>query len=178
MSNLPYEARPLSRLALRQMAAGTRDILGLSEKPMIQMDELLDFALLRAMPDFVYAVEPRILMGDNHGLADPDDSVIVLRADVFEGAVRGKGRDRFTVSHELGHLILHQRENLVLRRGFGSPSRACHPEWQANTFAAEFLVDARQAKGCKSPGDIVRRFGVSHKTAEIQLDFLGKTGWL
>lgn len=178
MSNLPYEARPLSRLALRQMAAGTRDILGLSNEPKVDIEELLDFALLRAMPDFVYGIQPRGQMGENHGLADPDANVIMLREDVFAGAVKGHARDRFTVTHELGHLILHQKANLVLRRGFGAPKKPSHPEWQANTFAAEFLVDARQARGCRSAGDIVRRFGVSQKTAEIQLSFLADAGWL
>lgn len=178
MSNLPYEAKPLSRRAVRKLAAGTRDVLGFSRTPSIPMDELLDFALPRVMDDFVYAIEPRHRMGENHGLAHPDENLIEIREDVFAGAIQGRARDRFTISHELGHLILHQKANLVLRRGYGAPQKPRHPEWQANTFAAEFLVDHRQARGCRSPGDIVRRFGVSQKTAEIQFGFLGEDGWL
>lgn len=172
MSNLPYEARPMGRVALRKIACGTRDILGFSGEPMVEMEKLLDFALPRVIEDFIYSVETRRTMGENHGLAHPDEGVIMIREDVFEGAVKGRARDRFTISHELGHLVLHQKANLVLRRGYGAPQKPKHPEWQANTFAAEFLVDARQARGCRSPGDIVRRFGVSQKTAEIQYGFL------
>lgn len=162
----------MSRLAVRKMAAATRDLLGFGATPYIPIETLLDHALPTVLEDFLYTVEYRSEMGENHGLAQPDDALIRLREDVFVGAVSGKARDRFTVCHELGHLILHQRANLVLRRGYGAPQKPRHPEWQANTFAAEFLVDFRQSQGCKDEGDIVRRFGVSQKTASIQMSFI------
>jgi Zn-dependent peptidase ImmA (M78 family) len=38
----------------------------------------------------------------------PQDSLIILREDVYEGAHAGNGRDRMTVAHEIGHLLMHK----------------------------------------------------------------------
>lgn len=142
------------------------------------MDVLLELALPKALPTFLFDVREMSRMGTNHGLADPDENIIILREDVYEGLARGRGRDRLTAAHELGHLVLHEKKNLVLRRAVGDPPTYCDPEWQANCFAGEFLVDHRLAKGCSSPEDVMRRFGVSRDAALVQFRALVKGGCL
>ncbi len=61
-------------------------------------------------------------------------------------------RQRFTIAHELGHLLLHAHEDLHVDEGIwlrnGRSSRAeDEPEIEANQFAAELLM----------PADLVRR---------------------
>jgi len=75
-----------------------------------------------------------------------------LRADVWEGAQAGNARFRFTVAHEIGHVVLH-RSDLIHHRGCAFrdiltateklPPEVpifCSPEWQANAWAGAFLM--------------------------------------
>ncbi|MBW5284569.1 ImmA/IrrE family metallo-endopeptidase [Burkholderia gladioli] len=96
------------------------------------------------------------------------DNKIVLRTDVYVGACSGNGRDRFTAAHELGHFLLHKGEGMAFPRESTGAKVYCDSEWQANTFAREFLADLRHACSFASPNDLAVHFGVSIKVAEIQ----------
>jgi Zn-dependent peptidase ImmA (M78 family) len=158
------------------LAATVKDTLGYGGRAAIPTTRLIEFDLPRALPSFVYDVQTMSQMGSNEGLASPDRDFIAFREDVWEGALRGRGRDRFTVAHEVGHLILHQKENIVLRRATSRPAMLCRPEWQANTFAAEFLMDYRQIDPNDTEVELARRFGVSIGAASRRLRTLTMTG--
>jgi len=83
-------------------------------------------------------------------------------------------RDRFTVAHELGHYFLHsqqgQRPIIAWRHG------STRIEWEANWFAAEFLMPAvdfadRQARGW-SESKLAAWFGVSPEAARVRMKVL------
>ena len=94
-------------------------------------------------------------------------------------------RDKFTIAHELGHLILHYP--LVARENPGVPMCATRwvdesnadlvrAEWEANWFAAAFLMPsdefiARYQSGGLSPAAL--RFKVSVPAAKIRAKSLG-----
>ncbi len=177
MSNLAARAAPRSLTQIRQIACTLRAELGLRPDEPVPVAALLEFALPKMLPNYVLEVKSKAEMGDDHGLAQPDLDYIALREDVYLGLVRGDGRDRFTGVHELGHLILHQRENLRFARpgaipgpSGGGGSKLTHPEWQANTFAAEFLMDHRACGGAtEDPVVLCSRFGVSISAARKRL---------
>lgn len=92
-------------------------------------------------------------------------------------------RDRFTIAHEIGHYVLHylwRRQNgqtvpdkMVAAR-YGSD----RSEWEANWFAAAFLMPAgsfseyhREVQG--NLHKISEKFGVSLKAAEVRAEALG-----
>lgn len=65
-----------------------------------------------------------------------------------------KTRQRFTIAHELGHLLLHSDEELYLDRDFRIALRNEHSsestdinEIQANSFAAELLMPFAMLRG-------------------------------
>ncbi|WP_431193039.1 ImmA/IrrE family metallo-endopeptidase [Vibrio vulnificus] len=65
------------------------------------------------------------------------------------------------------HVLLHRNTNPAFAR---AQTQSNHhytedAEWQANTFASEFLVDSRQLHGINSPRDIEQRFGISFESA-------------
>ncbi len=139
MSQIGYQARPLSRRDIRALATRVRAASGYAERPYIDVEEMLDFILPKLMPEFGYGVLPSRETGNNHGLADPDRAFIWLRDDVYDRACQGKGRDRLTIVHEVGHVLLHTSD-IVLRRGDDQPEPFRDPEWQANCFAGELLM--------------------------------------
>ena len=101
-------------------------------------------------------------------------------------------RQRFTIAHELGHLLLHPREeihvdaNFVLAfRNQKSSTASDVREIEANQFAAELLVplaflehDLRQMKiDLESSEDIAGladRYGVSKQAMTIRLSTLAR----
>jgi antitoxin HicB len=117
-----------------------------------------------------------------------------LRADVWEGAQAGNARFRFTVAHEIGHVVLH-RSDLIQHRGCAFrdiltaterlPPEVpifCSPEWQANAWAGAFLMPLAgvrsylgrlRKEGLEfSPTLFALHFQVSSQAASIRLEKL------
>ena len=93
-------------------------------------------------------------------------------------------RQRFTLAHELGHYFLHRNicknfdDNYVFTR---ADEKSDPIEWEANRFAAEFLMPEdifRQmvVKGVTSVDDIADQFGVSTMAVRIRAKTLGMQG--
>ena len=100
-------------------------------------------------------------------------------------------RQRFTIAHELGHLLLHERSQVHVDREFRVRLRSGvsregtdRDEMEANRFAAELLMpigflradleeweldlaDDRQLRA------LARRYGVSTQSLAIRLNNLG-----
>jgi len=79
---------------------------------------------------------------------DRDEGSIKVRSasdfTIYLSPFTGPLRDRFTVAHELGHYFLHslagRKPIQVIRRGSSAV------EWEANWFAAAFLMPAQDFK--------------------------------
>ena len=104
-------------------------------------------------------------MEDTYGTTNTSNNIMRIREDVYNGAVDGIPRDRFTLCHELGHYLLHQPEYVSYARG--DIPTYCQPEWQANTFAAELMAPYYLVKNM-SISEISSKCGMSKKAAQIQ----------
>lgn len=114
-------------------------------------------------------------MGENHGLTLLDDKEMWLREDVYDGACSGKGRDRMTAAHELGHVLLHGR--VTLARRLSQRVLPCEdPEWQAKCFAGELLISVRHISSCRTIREASKLFGVSEDAARYQCSVFAKEG--
>lgn len=170
MSNIAAEAKPLSRDQIRDFSERTRIALGVNTDVYVDVEGLIDLVLPRMIPDFHYDVREAREMGEKHGEADPAQMRISLRKDVYEGMVQGKGRDRFTVLHEIGHLLLHQPDRIILNRMAGQEKLKAFrdPEWQADCFAGEFLAYYGFIGQFESPAQMSDAMGISLKAARYQ----------
>src|SRR5262245_15225898 len=102
--NRGYRVPPLSRAALRDTAKQFREALGLEADAWFPIVEVYEWGLPEAWEDFHFeVVEPHAMK--EHALAFPGDARVVVREDIYDRACAGEGRDRFTLAHELGHLI-------------------------------------------------------------------------
>lgn len=171
-----YEASPLSRADIRSFANVIRKAMGLTDERYFPIREFLELVMPKIDEEFVLEVLPKHEMGSNHGLAYPEDKVIKLREDVYDGAVDGKPRDRLTMAHEVGHYFLHTKERVSFARSIG-PSEALpayrDPEWQANAFAGELLAPPHIIKGM-SVFEVMKFCGVSQDAARKQLKSMSK----
>ena len=100
-------------------------------------------------------------------------------------------RQRFTIAHELGHLLLHDVDELHVDRGFMVRLRSDisslgldENEMEANRFAAELLMPTRFLKRDLEGAELnftddatlrllARRYGVSAQALAIRLSGLG-----
>lgn len=115
--------------------------------------------------NFDYEIVPKSEMQDTYGTTNTASNVMRIRQDVYDRAVDGSPRDRFTLCHELGHYLLHQPEYISYARG--SIPTYCQPEWQANTFAAELMAPYHLVKNM-TVEEIARNCGMSKTAANIQ----------
>ena len=118
--------------------------------------------------DISFEIIEKKEMLDKYAEYNPIDKTIKLREDVYERAINGIGRDRFTVSHEIGHIFLHS-DNIAMARSDEKIPVYCDPEWQANTFAREFLCPLNGISDNDDIDTISEKYGVSKEVASIQL---------
>ncbi|CDX27319.1 conserved hypothetical protein [Mesorhizobium plurifarium] len=118
----------------------------------------------------------------------PESIVVRSLGDftIFVPSITSAVRDRFTIAHELGHYYLHYP--LTQGSNPGAPMRATRwvdpndqvqqrAEWEANWFAAAFLMPTGQFKATfASKGGnleaVAAFFGVSPKAAQIRASTL------
>lgn len=164
-----YVADPLSRKKIRSFVEKIRKVMGLNSRDYFDVVQFLEFYLHEIFPDFHIEVVPVTRMPNQYALTYPKTKCIQIREDVYDGAIEGNARDRFTLAHEIGHLWLHRPGNIALARNSNTIDIPAYmdPEWQANTFAGELLVPPDGTIGMDMD-KIVENFGVSYQVAQIQ----------
>lgn len=157
-------AEALSRNSIRKFTFELRELLGVEDSPYFPIVHFIEY-ILANMDGFSYLVVPVEEMTTTYGTTNTESNVMKIREDVYEGAVQGVPRHRFTLCHELGHYLLHQPSRISFARG--SIPKYCDPEWQANTFAAELMAPYHLIKDM-SVEEISEKCGMSRAAAEIQ----------
>jgi hypothetical protein len=105
-----------------------------------------------------------------------DDSIVVTVKKIIDSlATWGDGRARMTLSHELGHAVMHAEGGHIDHRPAGASGLTTlskinaseSAEHQAKVFASAFLIDDKGAAELESPFEIATEFLVSIAAAEI-----------
>lgn len=129
------------------------------------------------------------LDGDLSGFLYRDSSQTVIGVNTQHASVR----QNFTIAHELGHMLLHDQEQLHLDRSFTtmrlrddvSSQGVDEDEIEANLFAAELLMPdtflRRDLSGRRTIDlydedvipEMARKYGVSVQALTIRLQYLG-----
>lgn len=159
---------PCSRRNLRAIAANVHKALrydGTSPFPVVEVVELV---LPKLVPGFEFQVISKTEMGDDHGRTYPDKRLMYIREDVYEGACRGNGRDRFTIGHELSHQLLHEGIDVTLARSDLRHETYEDSEWQADALSGELLMPFDKIRKLTA-NQIVDAYQVSPSAARTQL---------
>jgi len=166
-----YKVKPLKITDIREIAHWLREQFQIKQA-YVDLIKLYDFVLpgIGVVIDICEESE----LKDKHGETFPNEGIIKIREDVYEGACDGNGRDRFTLSHELGHLILHSGISLARQPNIATHRAYEDSEWQADTFAAEFLMTSTHINSSHRISDIVKMFGASDDAARVRLEKLSK----
>ncbi len=137
--------------------------------------KFLELILPDLMDDFTLEIVEYENMPEKEGGTFPSCNIVRIREDVYEKAVKGDGRARFTILHEIGHLLLHDDENVALCRVSAGKKIKTYenPEWQADVFAGELLMAAHLIKDM-SVDEIFEKCGSSYAAAQCQYNQIRK----
>jgi Zn-dependent peptidase ImmA (M78 family)/transcriptional regulator with XRE-family HTH domain len=144
---LPYATGEITEEDIVDLAAQTRDSLHVAQdKPIPHLMRAVERAGIPVAPIVLpYPEESPLSKNQHFGLSywgGPNEHGFI---GYFPG--HSGDRDRFTLAHELGHLVLH------LRR------RAVDPELEANLFAGELLMPSDRARETLSMGLTLSDYG-------------------
>jgi Zn-dependent peptidase ImmA (M78 family) len=123
-----------------------------------------------------YVRVPDLCLPDAESKFDPDRRIIFLRESIYLAAERGDSRARWTVAHEVGHVVLsHERT----RNRSGAPgtieriaSTIRRDEVQAHRFAAALLAPFHRANFSPqtSAQQVAMRFAISSDAANRRVE--------
>ena len=148
----------------------------------------LEFGIGDSIEEFVKRLGGKIMIGSSGHGDDESGSLIATSFEdwtIYVSRHTSLTRDRFTIAHELGHLLLHlgpikeENPDAIMRAtrwvDMEDPEQK-RAEWEANWFAAGFLMPSDQFKEIFAESGLsyaASRFGVSSKAAEIRASSLG-----
>lgn len=115
MSKIPV--KPVSRQTIWEFVKTLKRALAVENDLFFDIVYFLEYVMPIIFPDFVLEICPQEEMGNLHGETIPSEHKIRIREDVYIGACNGKGRDRLTVAHEIGHYFMHDEKSIVERIG-------------------------------------------------------------
>ena len=166
------KVKPLSKIAIRQIAQIWRDHLELTQLN-INPKVVIELLLPRVWSDFSFEVRDRSEMPASDGYAYPDRAHLEIPSDVYDSG--HEGEHKFTLAHELGHLALHTGQMSYARSG---PPRKLYEdsEWQADQFAAEFLMPYDAVLRMQSADEVQRVFRVSASAARVRFEKVKEEG--
>lgn len=154
---------PMSRRNLREFVQQFRKICGMENELYFPIAHFIEWILPKL--GFDYEIVPVGEMGNAYGVTHTSRKVMKIREDVYDGAVEGNPRHRFTLCHELGHFLLHTPDRVSFARG--EVPAYMNPEWQANTFAGELMAPYDLVKNMNAY-EIAAQCGMSMEAARIQ----------
>ncbi|WIY27258.1 ImmA/IrrE family metallo-endopeptidase [Parasedimentitalea psychrophila] len=147
----------------------------------------IGFSAGDSIEELVQRIGGKLVVGSS-GHGDEESGSIVARNvnefEIFVSRHTSLKRDRFTIAHELGHLLLHfgaikkQDEGAVMRATRyvdQSDQDQQRAEWEANWFAAAFLMPSDEFAEAFTEGGVhtaAQRCGVSLQAAKIRAENL------
>ena len=173
-----FKVPPQSSAAIGSKADRVRKQFGLDAYPYVPVIELIEQVLDYQLGLVRFEVGSKKEMGRAEGYTCPNGEFIMLREDVYRGACAGEKRARFTAAHELGHWHMHTNIPLARAKQGDGTKVYCLAEWQANQFAAQFLMPKGFINTFDGEDDLMERFGVSWGAARNRIRYLQNNGGL
>jgi hypothetical protein len=175
VSELNFVAVPRSRKELRRWAEVVRQVSDFGNEPRFDIVRFVELRLPVLDDNATFALTDDLGPGI-HACTDVQSRCIMIRPEIYRWAVAGHGRDRMTLAHEVGHLLLHTEVQLARRIGPAPLAPFRDPEWQAKAFAGELMIPKSLYPKEKHPAEVATLLGVSTDAVLTQLNAWKREG--
>lgn len=172
-----YIVSGLKTVYIRLFVQNLKKLLKLSDYEYVNIVKILDvisvlFSKIGLSFNYIVKTDDDPIFEKNEeAFTDMKTGIIYFKESVIENACRKRyHRSSFTIAHELEHYFLHYlNENVKLSRVSVDAEVPIYksPEWQADVFAAEFLMPFDKCKDMDIP-EIRRKYHITRKAAEIR----------
>lgn len=165
-----FRVSPQSTTKIRAIAQNARAALSIPPGP-LDAERLLERLHIYGIVVDVFDKASSPVPADVEACWFPPNNTLYIRDTVYADVCNGHSRGRFTIAHEVGHIVLAHQVT-ANRESPGAPMKQYeNSEWQANTFAAEFLMPEVEIHrlNLRSASAIAGHFKVSLQAAEIRL---------
>ena len=149
----------------------------------LQVDQILDLPVFTERlfrygitVDVVEDHDPLFALAGVEASCEVESATIYLTATTHAAVCSNNPRARFTICHELGHLLMAHKK-LLHRSDASQPHRVFEDsEWQADTWVAEFLMplDEMHRLNLRRADEIQGQFGVSQLAATNRAAYVQK----
>lgn len=171
---------PMSYDKLEDVANELRPLLptvpGSSGAWFIDCGKVLEDTLARAK--FGYYIAATSELAEIAAFTIPDERLIVLREDVYDGLYRDEPFSRSTVIHELAHIVLNHAVTFNRGAPYGEHRFYEDSEWQAKALTAAIMMPIQACATCASHYELSHRCGTSTQAAQYRIQKLGERGKL
>jgi hypothetical protein len=176
-----YRVKSRSDQHVRELAKKARAFFGVADHVYVDVLECLERGTIwtvRGEQRLNFQVRPDAEMGSADGSTIYAKNVVTIavKESVREAAFMGVGRARNTVTHELGHGVMHDCAQMFRRADGNVMPKWLRPfesaEHQAKVFAPAFLINDAIARPLSSAVEISVAFGVSLESANIYYEQL------
>lgn len=100
----------------------------------------------------------------------PFEGLIVVRSDIYDDLYNDDGRARFTIMHEISHMILDHHITLHRDAEVGNHKHFEDSEWQADYLSAATMMPIHIVKKYfNNPIGLAKHCGCSIRSAEIRI---------
>lgn len=142
-----FQTDPISRKDIREIAYRFRKAYRCNDCLVFPLIEVLDALSEQHWLDYQIIEDDDALLDDNTlALYDLNSNMIYIKSSVYQEALDGIGRSRFTITHELAHFIFFNVLGFSVQEVEEIEKPYMDPEWQANTLAAELLAPYHETK--------------------------------
>ncbi len=156
----------ISTALLREWADKVRFAFVTGDQIEFPIMDVIESHLGKIFNGYCLDVQDRDTLGNEEGKVIAGTNCIILRTDVYEGAWRGNGRDRFTACHEFGHYLMHRRVTFARMRS-DDDKIYCDAEWQADTFAGTLLMSPLHLHHFADAADAASKCKMTGRAAEV-----------
>ena len=165
---------PRSMKDIRRIVKEIKELLGIDGLLKVPVLFIFETVLPEMFPDYRFQVVPKDeLSKGQYAYTSHQEKVVKIREDVYEEAYAGIPRALFTIAHELGHFFIHEGEVYAFSRLEVTVPAYMRAEWQANYFAAEFLMSSDLILNM-SVDEITKNCNSSTESASIHLQHARK----
>lgn len=168
---MDYIAEPIQRTTIREAAGAIRRFFCVDNALYLPVIQILEQAMPLLFSKFSYDIVAKSEFPDNrHAETDVVNHIIKIREDIYDGAIKGNGRDRMTIMHEIAHYLLIVVFGVKFERNFDNRDVAAYqnPEWQAKALAGEIMCPHDMIQSF-SVDEVAEKCGVSKEVAQYNL---------